>query len=232
MDTSTLNTMITYQRWAQEKFYRKAGKIPADMLLREVPLSHGNLLATILHPVDTLWYWRSACECGETPLDRLSIEEFPTVKAIAKRWETEQVKLEEYAGSLKEKDLNARVEYSWPRAKPRSEPFHALNEHLSAVGLHDFLGDGQAKAGSLASPRAGLVHPVEALKHPGKVFCRNTRPIVRDGEQNPTALLLGPKSHIRVSGRGLCVLKGVVNQVVQYLPQSVRVAGYARQYAR
>jgi len=136
MDTSTLNTMITYQRWAQEKFYRKAGKIPANMLLREVPLSHGNLLATILHPVDTLWYWRSACEYGETPLDRLSIEEFPTVKAIAKRWETEQVKLEEYAGSLKEKDLNARVEYSWPRAKPRSRTLWHILLHIVTHGVH------------------------------------------------------------------------------------------------
>ena len=37
MDTSTLNTMIAYQRWAQEKFYRKATKIPSDMLLERSP---------------------------------------------------------------------------------------------------------------------------------------------------------------------------------------------------
>jgi len=135
VDTLTLERIIAYHRWVQEKLFRKAKKIPGDLLLQEAPLSNGSLLATLLHPVDTQWYWRSACEYGETPLDRLSTEQYPTVKAIEERWAIEQEKLEEYAASLTDEDLNASVTYSWPEAKPRSQILWHVLLHIVTHGV-------------------------------------------------------------------------------------------------
>jgi len=139
-----MRTLVAYHRWAQHKVLRKALKMPDELVLAAAPLSHGSILQTLIHAVDSQWYWRLACETGRAPAEQLTIEALPTVRALAAYWEDEQANLERYVESLSDADLDGRVTYRWPQARPRSRVVwhivaHILNHathHRAEVGQH------------------------------------------------------------------------------------------------
>ncbi len=152
IDIQTMKTLVSYHRWAQEKLFRKAKKIPANLLAGDSSLSRGNILATLIHVVDTQWYWRSACEYGELPSKQLSIDDYPAVEPIANYWQTDQAKLERYVGSLKKSDLSKQIEYTWPRARPRSKTLWHILFHIINHAVHHRAEIGQRMAAIGYSP--------------------------------------------------------------------------------
>jgi uncharacterized damage-inducible protein DinB len=136
LELADLRILISYNRWATEKILRKARKIPAGLLIEETPLSHGSILSTLIHIVDTEWYWGTVCWEGRTPLEVLSSEVLPTIDSVSEYWKNNQAKLEDYADKLRDADLNNRIEYHWPRARPRSKVLWHILAHIVIHSTH------------------------------------------------------------------------------------------------
>jgi uncharacterized damage-inducible protein DinB len=112
LNARDIQTLIRYHGWATEKTLRKARKIPAELVRAEAPLSHGSILATFIHMVDTQWYWRSGCMEGWLPVRTLTVEDFPDVGTLLAFSREDRAKLEAYVSSLEDAEIDQRIENS------------------------------------------------------------------------------------------------------------------------
>ncbi len=135
-------TLVAYNTWASHKVLVKAAHLSWEELLAEAGLSHGSLLGELVHLVDTQWYWREGAQNGRLPVKALEPEDFEDFKALRRRWELEDRKLEQFVGGLSQAALEGRVSYAWARARPRSKVLwqilvHIVNhatQHRSEIG--------------------------------------------------------------------------------------------------
>lgn len=115
-------------------------------------LSHGSLFGTLVHVLDTQWYWRLGSQTGRLPVAPLTQADFPDLRSLRRRWKDEDGALAAYLGSLNETQCQGRVEYRWPRAQPRRRPLWQIIVHIVNHGTHHRAEVGRALAGLGHSP--------------------------------------------------------------------------------
>jgi uncharacterized damage-inducible protein DinB len=136
MGPEDIQTLVGYQRWAMDRLFRPVRKLTPDQLHASVGLSHDSVLGTLVHVVDTQWYWRLGCQQGMLPSDRLAVADFASADELRAHWRQEQSALEDYTRSLSRADLNGQAEYRWPQARPRSRTRWHLLMHIITHGTH------------------------------------------------------------------------------------------------
>jgi uncharacterized damage-inducible protein DinB len=123
-------TLVRYNAWANHRVLVKAARLPRARLTGPAALSHDSVLGTLVHILDTQWYWRAGAQTGQLPLDRLSPADFPGAAALRRRWAAEDRLLLDYVTGLSARQLNSSVTYSWPRARPRRRPLWHVLQHI------------------------------------------------------------------------------------------------------
>lgn len=136
MKTDEMLTLIEYNRWANQRVLGRAASLTAEHLREHNWLSHGNLLSTLIHIIDTQWFWRSACQEGKLPVDELSESQFPDMKSLRAYWNEEDERLHAFASTLTDEQLEGDVQYTWPRARPRFKKLWHILAHIVNHGTH------------------------------------------------------------------------------------------------
>jgi len=136
MKVQDLQTLIEYNRWANQRVLKRAAHLSQEELTNAAPLSHGSLFGTLIHVLDAQWYWRLGCQEGMLPVVRLNEQDFPDIGSLRERWAVEDDLLAGYVRSLTDKRVNERVEYRWPRARPRSKVLWHIMMHIVNHGTH------------------------------------------------------------------------------------------------
>lgn len=144
MDPIQAVTLVEYNAWANRRILVKISRLPLSGLTVETFLSHKTILGTVVHILDTQWYWREGAQSGNLPVKTLTPEDFSSLPALWRRWGEEDQLLREYVTGLKPDDLNGLVIVRWPRARPRSRSLwqilmHIVNhgtQHRSELGLY------------------------------------------------------------------------------------------------
>lgn len=129
-------TLVAYNQWANERVLRAAARLTREELAGASWLSHGSVLDTLLHILDTQWYWRLACETGAAPAERLTAEQYPTFAALRRYWQADDARLADYVAGLSDARLNGEVSYAWPRARPRTKVLWHVLVHIVNHGTH------------------------------------------------------------------------------------------------
>jgi uncharacterized damage-inducible protein DinB len=129
-------TLVNYNAWANHRVLLKAAHLPWDALSAEGPLSHGSILGTLIHILDTQWYWREGAQSGRLPMQTLSPTDFISLASLMKRWQIEDQSLLDYVRTLSAAELQGSVTYSWPQARPRSKPLWHILLHIVNHGTH------------------------------------------------------------------------------------------------
>jgi uncharacterized damage-inducible protein DinB len=148
----SLLTLVEYNRWANDRLFGKASRVPPKELGKVTWLSRGSIRRTLIHLVDTQWYWRLAAQEGSVPVEELQEEEFPDLRRLRARSKEEDEKLVEFVASLDDLEVNRPVQYSWPRARPRSKLLWHIILHIVNHGTHHRSEIGQTMASLGASP--------------------------------------------------------------------------------
>jgi len=86
---------------------------------------------------------------------------------------------------------------------------HAVDQHLPAMALGHVLDDRQPQSGSASFARATAVHPVEAFRQAGQVFCFDAGTGVTDKTLG-TAIGQQPPAHLDAPFGG-----GVTDRIAQ-----------------
>jgi uncharacterized damage-inducible protein DinB len=144
MDQLQAVTLVEYNAWANRRILSKISRIPLSGFTAETFLSHKSILETVVHIVDTQWYWREGAQTGNLPVEALTPEIFSSLPALWRRWKEEDELLRKYVTRLKPDEINSPVTIQWPRARPRSRALwqiliHIVNhgtQHRSELGLH------------------------------------------------------------------------------------------------
>ena len=93
-------------------------------------------MGTLLHIVDTQWYWRLGCQEGELPTQELTEQQFQEFAKLRSYWREEDKRLESYVLSLSQEQAAGEVIYHWPRARFRSRPLWHILVHIVNHGTH------------------------------------------------------------------------------------------------
>lgn len=136
--------LVEYNTWATRRVLAKAARLTPTQLTETTSLSHGSVLGTLVHILDTQWYWREGAQSGALPTEKLSREDFASLAVLRRRWMEEDRLLLDFVQGLTDQELAGVVTYSWPRARPRTRHLwqilqHIVNHgthHRSEVGLH------------------------------------------------------------------------------------------------
>jgi len=136
MDENQAITLVEYNAWANHRVLTKAAHLTSEELNQAATLSHQSVLGTLIHILDTQWYWREGAQTGELPTKTLTVEDFSGLSALRRRWDVEDQLLISYVQGLSADALNGDITYSWPRARPRSRPLWHILVHICNHGTH------------------------------------------------------------------------------------------------
>jgi uncharacterized damage-inducible protein DinB len=136
MNPEEIVTLVGYNAWANHRIFIKASHLSWDELLFQTTLSYRSVIGTLIHILDTQWYWREGAQIGQLPVHALSIADFPTIKVLEHRWILEDQRLSDFVHNLSANDLQSPVTYSWSRARPRSKPLWHILMHIINHGTH------------------------------------------------------------------------------------------------
>jgi uncharacterized damage-inducible protein DinB len=124
-------TLAEFTVWANRRVFNKAARLPRSTLGAPARLSYPSPLATLIHILDTQWYWRVAAQSGVVPLETLTPADFPALASLRRRWDEEDRALVAFIQGLSGASLAGKVRYRWPRARPRSRPLAHILLHIA-----------------------------------------------------------------------------------------------------
>ncbi len=136
MNTEEAVTLVQYNTWANHRVLLKAGRLSREQLNMQAGLSHHTALGTLLHILDTQWYWREGAQSGHLPVQTLAVADYADLASLRRRWELEDRLLLDFVGGLSTAQLQGPVTYSWPRARPRTRPLWHILVHIVNHGTH------------------------------------------------------------------------------------------------
>ena len=129
-------TLVEYNAWANHRILLKAARLPWEQLNTQTGLSHHTLFGTLVHILDTQWYWREGAQSGNLPMQALSAADFASFASLKRRWELEDRLFLDFVGNLPAGQLQGPVTYSWPWARPRTRPVWHILVHIINHGTH------------------------------------------------------------------------------------------------
>jgi uncharacterized damage-inducible protein DinB len=131
-----LLALVQYNTWANRRLLQAAARLSPEQLASPCWLSQGSVFSTLLHTLDTQWYWRLGCQEGELPIHSLSEAQLPDLSKLRQYWKAEDQRLETYVKSLTPEQAAGEVLYRWPRARYRSRPLWHIILHIVNHGTH------------------------------------------------------------------------------------------------
>ena len=148
-------TLAGYNRWANERIYRRAVHLHPSALQQPYARTHRTIYDTLLHLADAQSHWRIQCETGQAPERELKPDDFASLNALRTFAREEDVRLSRFVSTLTDAKSSRIHPYGWPRAKPKSLALckllvHVFNhgtQHRAEIGLR--LGDLGRSPGSL-----------------------------------------------------------------------------------
>ena len=96
MDLFQAVTLAEYTTWANHRILLKVARLPMPELTAEAALSHKTILGTVVHLLNTQWYWREGAQTGNLPMSTLAPADFPNPASLRERWAEEDRLLLEY----------------------------------------------------------------------------------------------------------------------------------------
>jgi len=153
MDKKQAITLVEYNRWANHRVLLKAKYLTSTELISTTTLSHQTIMGTLVHILDTQWYWREGVQSGKLPTKALSPDDFQNLASLRRRWDEEDQLLLNYVQGLSSEKLNGSITYNWLWARPRSRPLWHILQHIINHGTHHRSEVGQHLATLGQSPK-------------------------------------------------------------------------------
>ena len=153
MDKEQAITLVEYNIWANHRVILQVAHLTPAELLAETALSYNTIMGTLVHILDTQWYWREAAQQGKLPTETLSVADFPTFSSLRKRWDEEDRLLLCYVQRLSAAELKSSITYDWLWARPRTRPLWHILQHIVNHGTQHRSEIGQYMATLGRSPK-------------------------------------------------------------------------------
>jgi len=104
----TIRLLYDYSYWATARVLRAAEGISAGDLCAPADFPMGSLRGTLVHALSAEWIWRQRWN-GIMPAAMLVEADFPTIGAIAARWDEEEAAMRAFIAALSDTALHRTV---------------------------------------------------------------------------------------------------------------------------
>jgi uncharacterized damage-inducible protein DinB len=104
-----IEALLDFTYWADRKILEASSEIPEVALARPASITYRDLRGTLVHTLDVEMSWRRRLR-GEpkTAWDTsLSVDDYPTVAALAARWAQDEAEMRSWIQGLTDADLVA-----------------------------------------------------------------------------------------------------------------------------
>jgi uncharacterized damage-inducible protein DinB len=124
MNLSDIKRLLDYTEWANDLAMEAAAKLPEENLRRDVGISHGSILGTLVHMAGAEWIWVERWH-GHSPTKAeawslWSTESCADLPALTDRWGVVIDKRARFVSDLDEERLAADVAFKLLSGDPSS----------------------------------------------------------------------------------------------------------------
>lgn len=120
MNIDDIQLLYDYNYWATQQVLAACQNLSHEQFIAPAAHSFGSLRSTLVHGLDAEWGWRVLCQDQNlTAFHELRAEDFPTVAAVAERWQAEEQAMRGYLNQLTNEDLADYVRYTTPEGEKR-----------------------------------------------------------------------------------------------------------------
>lgn len=152
-----LRELVDYNYWARDRQLQVCATLTQEQFLRPLGGSFESVRATLAHLLAVEWIWLERWR-GRAPRTLLAVEEFPTVAALAERWETVERELREYVAGLSEDALASPMTITTTRGEQWTYPLWRMIYHLlNHQSFHRGQVTQQLRLLGVAPPRADFL---------------------------------------------------------------------------
>jgi uncharacterized damage-inducible protein DinB len=131
MRVGELQTLFSYNTWANDRIFEAVGALAPEAYLRDLGSSHGGVHGTLVHLVGAEDIWLERWN-GTSPAVFYSARDFASFDAVRERRGRIDAALEAYVGSMAADEEAARVvSYKDLKGNPHAEPLWQLMQHLA-----------------------------------------------------------------------------------------------------
>ncbi|MCE9647671.1 MAG: DinB family protein [Chloroflexi bacterium] len=126
MNKKDIQLLFQYNQWANRRILNAAENLTQDQFLAQASFPHGGLRGTLTHALFAEWIWRTRWQ-GDSPVNRMKAEDFPTFSLLRERWSQEEKALSAFVEGLDDKRLTSTFSYHTTRGEKMEEVlWHAM----------------------------------------------------------------------------------------------------------
>jgi len=130
MHADDLRFLWAYNAWANARVLDAAARVTPERFLAPARASHGSLRGALVHTLSAEWVWRQRCELGITPPAHLDERAFPTVAALAGRWDAERAAWGTFLTPLTDAGATRTVAYTTFAGERHADPLWQIVAHV------------------------------------------------------------------------------------------------------
>lgn len=135
MNIREIQTIYDYNYWANRRIVAAAAQIRPEQFLANTSHSYGSLRGTLVHILDSEHGWRMLCQNKpDAHFDTYVPEMFPTVEALAQKWNEDEQAMRDYLARLSDDDMTSIVRYQGDGRAKRERPLWHCLYHLANHG--------------------------------------------------------------------------------------------------
>ena len=136
MTVNDLEVLFDYGYWANGKLLEVVSKLTGEQFTQTVAGSYGSVRNTLVHMLSAEWGWLERCGGGLPRGPALAASDYPTVPSVFDRWKQVEGHMRELLSSLRDQDLDRRVEFSLAGGPSREMLLGELMHHAAIHGVH------------------------------------------------------------------------------------------------
>ena len=129
MNIAAIHSLFDYNYWVNERILETAAGLSPEQFTAPGPVSHGSLRDTLYHTMGAEWAWRLRCQ-GSSPQKMLSLDDFPDLESLKRRWDEEEDAMRAYLSGLADDDLVSTVKYTNPQGEQFERPLWQILLHV------------------------------------------------------------------------------------------------------
>lgn len=133
MNTAAVHSLFDYNYWVNQRILEKAAALSNEQFAAPAPVSHGSLRANLFHTMGAEWVWRLRCQ-GNSPKNMLSLDDFPDLASLRRRWEEEESAMRAYLAGLTDDSLAGTYKYANPAGVRFERPLWQILVHVITHG--------------------------------------------------------------------------------------------------
>lgn len=135
MRVADLERLYDFSYWANRKLFDVITQLSPEQFTATISGSYGSIRNALVHVMSAEWGWLDRCG-GEPRGARLNPDDYPTAQSVIETWKRVEGYVRAFLPTLKDEDLERKIEFSLGGVPARIVPLGDLMHHAVIHAVH------------------------------------------------------------------------------------------------